>query len=147
MIAPSRLEVCLVQLLLEESGIDLARARNERISRCFGLDSVGPELITQQRDVGRQGGPHTFSRRWTPDVIHQPIERDDPIGHEEQAKDQGSPPLTGNPKRVRSVVGHLERTQNGEVHGLSGQGLSAGSVEGAGTPEFRRPWPVGSRAQ
>ncbi len=60
MIAPSRLEVRLVQLLLEESGIDLTRTRNERISRCFGSDSVGPELITQQRDVGRQGGPHTF---------------------------------------------------------------------------------------
>ena len=139
MIAPSRLEVRLVQLLLEESGIDLARTRNERISRCFGSDSIGPELITQQRDVGRQGGPHTFSRRWAPDVIDQPIERNDPIGHQEQAKDKGTAPLTGNPERLRSVVAHLERTQNGEVHGLSGQGLSASSANGARTSELRRP--------
>jgi hypothetical protein len=147
MISPGRLHLRLVQFFLEESGIELAGAHNDRISRSFCSDSLGPELVPQQRNVSGEGGPHAFSRRWAPDVIDQPIERDDPIGYQEETKDEGAAPLTGDPERVRSVVAHLERTQNGEVHGLSGHGLSASSANGAGVFELRRTWPADFRAQ
>ena len=74
MFARGRLQVCLVQLSLEKFGIDLAGTHNEHISRRFGSDPVSPELISQLRDVYGQGGTHTLSWSWAPDVVHKPIE-------------------------------------------------------------------------
>jgi hypothetical protein len=48
----------------------------------------------------------------TPHVINKPIEGNNAIGHQEQAKDERATAAAGNSEGVGGVVTHLEWTEN-----------------------------------
>ena len=98
---------------LEPTRIDLAGARDQPVGRPLGLDAARQET-TQCRDLHLEGVLGGGRRLVSPDLVDQPIARDEPAGLDEEGGQQRARSRTTEPQR-NAIVDHLEWPENPEV--------------------------------
>src|SRR5439155_17894393 len=101
---------------LEPGEVDLLRIRRDEIAGRTRLDRGRSQRLAQLRDVALEHFRSAPRRRFTPEVLDQPLGRDDPPGVEQQPAEQGTwlaarqsdrlPVLDGLERAEQAKVGH-----------------------------------------
>jgi hypothetical protein len=105
------LEAVQVEVVtLDEQDVAVRSGREEVVSNAQRL-AQPRHAHAQSRGAGR-------GQRVAPQVVHQPISRDDLAGAEEQDGQQRPLTVTGQPQR-RPFAPHLQRPQDAKVHAPS----------------------------
>ena len=110
---PDEQLVGLAELGLEAPRIDLVRAGREPVGRAAGDDPPGKQSpegrdLRLERVLGRG--------RWVvaPQLVDQPVTRDEPVGLHEQGRQQGARARTTQPER-HAVLDHLEWSEDAKI--------------------------------
>ena len=101
---------------LEPAQVELVRFAAEDVARRARLDRTVAERLAQLRDVDLERRRRRRRRRVGPELVDQPLDRDDPAGLERE--DGQERPLLATTDRDRPAVApHLEWTEHGVLHG------------------------------
>ncbi len=108
----------LVDETLEPSCVELARREPDDIPRRLGHENVGAERLTQLRDIHLQSVRSGPWRRLAPELVDQPLHRDDLVHTQEQCCQQ-RPLLRAPESEGAAAESHLERAEDQELGSFS----------------------------
>ena len=110
----------LVDETLEAGCVELARRDSGDVPRRLGHENGGAERLTQLRDIHLQSVRSGPRRRLAPELIDQPLRRDDLVHTQEQCCEQ-RPLLRAPESDGAAAEAHLERAEDQELESFSGR--------------------------
>ena len=106
--------------LFEPGCVEPARSEPSYVPGRLGNEHVGAERLAQLRDVHLQGVRGRPRRRLAPQLVDQPLHRDDLVPAQEQCREQ-RPLLRAPESEGAAAEAHLERAEDQELGSLSGR--------------------------
>jgi hypothetical protein len=103
---------------LEPDHVHVARVRDEHVTRRAVLDPLGAQRPPQVTDIGLQGVPGSCRRFRPPQRVRETIDRDNPVGLQEEEREQR--PLLRPADRYRPIARtNFQRPEKPKVHALT----------------------------
>jgi hypothetical protein len=103
---------------LEPDHVHVARVRDEHVTRRAVLDPLGAQRPPQVTDIGLQGVPGSCRRFRPPQRVRETIDRDNPVGLQEEEREQR--PLLRPADRYRPIARtNFQRPEKPKVHELT----------------------------
>jgi len=106
---------CLVSQPFEAPQVDLLGFDLEDVSRSSRGDDPRPERLAQARDMAVQGGRRRRRRLPIPELVDQPIARDDPVCVQQQEGQHGAL-FPASERNGAPVLPHFDRAKDAVVH-------------------------------
>ena len=102
--------------LLEAIHVQLARLDVEPIRAPLGLEPpVASERLAQRRHLVVEHLLRRRRRRLTPELLHEPLARDELVGPQKQQGEEGTLPSCAYLKREAAVPNDLKRAKQAKV--------------------------------
>ena len=107
---------CLRGETFEARQVELLRVDAQQISGRLGDDQLRTDRLSQPRDVVLQGGAGGLRWRRPPNLVNQPVGRDDLVRVQQQVCEQGAQPLSVE-RDGAAVLDDRQWAENAEFDG------------------------------
>ena len=122
---------------LEAHDVDRLRVDVERVAGLAGLQRPGRQRLAQRRDVDVDHLDRRLRDVLAPQVVDEALDRDRPVGVQQQPREQRARLATPELERLAVAVEHLQRTEHAEVHRVAAHATRLPGVYRAPTERWR----------